>query len=147
MAKPFNLSPEFIAAICERIAAGESVRSICRDPTMPDASTVFKYLALDAGFAQQYARAKEAGIEAILDEASDIADEGTNDWMKKNDPANPGYALNGEHVQRSRLRIDTRKWFASKLLPKKYGDRQEVHHSGSVDLATTILDARKRSGG
>jgi hypothetical protein len=59
-----------------------------------------------------------------------IADDGRNDWMARKDPSNPGYELNGEHVQRSRLRLDARKWLTSKILPKQYGDRTEVEAYG-----------------
>ena len=57
----------------------------------------------------------------------EIADDARNDWMSYEDK-NSGcesWRLNGEHVQRSRLRIDTRKWLASKLAPKIYGDLVE----------------------
>lgn len=75
------------------------------------------------GFFTHYARARDMGLDAMADELLDIADEGTNDWMSRNDPDNPGYSLNGEHSSRSRLRVDTRKWYLSKLAPKRYGDK------------------------
>ena len=46
--------------------------------------------------------------------------------METNDPDNPGYRLNGEHVQRSRLRVDARKWRAAKMANGKYGERLEL---------------------
>ena len=42
-----------------------------------------------------------------------------------------GWELNGEHIQRSRVRIDTRKWLLSKMLPKVYGDKAEVAVTGA----------------
>ena len=56
---------------------------------------------------------------AMADETLEISDDGTNDWMKDNE----GYKVNGEHVARSRLRVDTRKWLLSKALPKIFGDK------------------------
>lgn len=112
-------------AICERIALGESVRSICDDETMPSMSTVFKWLRDNKAFSQQYARAREVQADALFDDIIDIADDGRNDWMEKRnaDGENIGWQENGEALRRSQLRIDARKWMAGKLRPKKYGEK------------------------
>lgn len=91
-----------------------------------------------------HARTKAKGCTAVAEHALDIADDGSNDWMESHDPENRGWRFNGEHVQRSRLRVETRKWFLSKLMPKVYGDKSSVELSGSLDLAKEILAARKR---
>lgn len=96
---------------------------------MPSQSMVFRWLSTNAEFREQYAYAREAQADALFNEALDIADDGSNDWMQCNDPENPGWKANGEHIQRSRLRIDTRKWMASKLNAKRYGDKQSIEHS------------------
>ncbi len=77
---------------------------------MPSKQAVLRWLARNESFRAQYVRAKEEGAEAIAEELFDIADDGTNDWMEKLDKDGEaiGYQLNGEHVQRSKLRIDTR---------------------------------------
>jgi hypothetical protein len=75
------------------------------------------------GFYSRYARARDVGVDAIVEECFDIADDGRNDWMEREDPENPGWLFNGEHFARSRLRIDTRKWYGSKMAPKRYGER------------------------
>lgn len=97
---------------------------------MPHVATVLRWLGKDehAAFREQYARAREAQADVLADESIEIADDATNDWMEVNaaDEKGEKYRLNGEHVQRSRLRVDTRKWFASKLAPKKYGDKLAV---------------------
>jgi hypothetical protein len=72
----------------------------------------------------------------MADELIDIADDGRNDWMARPGNATIGYELNGEHVQRSRLRSDTRKWLLSKCLPKVYGDK--INADVSVDGGVTI---------
>lgn len=110
--------------ILARLSQGESLRSICRDLKSPAESTV-RLWALDdvEGFAAQYARARELQAYALEDELLDIADNGTNDWMERHDPGNPGWAINGEHLQRSRLRFDARRWAMSKILPKAYGEK------------------------
>lgn len=115
-------------SILTRLAAGESLRSICRGDGMPDHGTVLRHVFRDADFRYQYELAREIQAESLVDEMLEIADDGRNDWMERNDPGNPGWIANKENVQRSRLRIDVRKWAAVKLLPKKYGDRVEVEH-------------------
>lgn len=109
---------------------------------MPDASTVFRWLRTDDEFRKQYARAKEESADALVEEMLDISDEASNDWMEVHDPDNPGYRLNGEAINRSRLRVDTRKWVASKLKPKKYGDRSTTELTGAdgKDLIPEMTD-------
>lgn len=137
---------EIADRICERLAEGESLRSICRDDGMPARSEVFKRLAADKAFADQYARAREFGIEAMADDLSEISDDGRNDWMERHGERDPGWVVNGENVQRSKLRVDTRKWMLSKLAPKKYGDKLALEHSGSVGLSERIKRAEQRTG-
>lgn len=94
-----------------------------------------RWLAKDeyASFRQQYARAREAQADALFDEMLDIADDGSNDWMeRKRDDGSTDEVLNHEHIQRSRLRIDARKWMAGKLRPKVYGDKAEVEHNHKI---------------
>lgn len=130
--RPSSFTPEIATAICERIADGQSMRTICADDDMPAMKTVFRWLAHVErdDFRQQYAHARAAQAEHMAEEILAIADDGSNDWMKSNHPDNPGYACNGEAIARSRLRVDSRKWLASKLLPKKYGDVSRHEHSG-----------------
>lgn len=131
--RPSSYTPELASAICERMAAGESLRSICRDEAMPKEATVRGW-ALDdrEGFSAQYTRARELQALVIADELLEISDDGSNDWMVRNGKdGTPGYELNGEHIQRSRLRADTRKWLLSKMLPKVYGDK--LTHAGDPE--------------
>jgi hypothetical protein len=127
--RPSLFTAELAAAICERISLGESLRSICRDEKMPDRATVFRWLSQDEAFRDQYARSREEQAETLAEELLEIADDATNDWMERNADDNAGWVANGEHIQRSRLRVDTRKWIASKLLPKKYGDATLLKHA------------------
>jgi hypothetical protein len=83
-------------------------------------------------FVQQYARARELQADYHIDEIVEIADDSTNDYMQDKDSA--GYKLNGEHIQRARLRVDTRKWVASKLAPKKYGDKLDLNQTGQMTI-------------
>jgi hypothetical protein len=98
--RPSTFTAELAARICERLAAGATLRAICPDDAMPDERTVRRW-ALDnvKGFSEQYARAREIGYHGLADELLEIADS------------------DGEPV-RDRLRVDTRKWLLSKALPK-----------------------------
>lgn len=137
--RPSDYTEKLAEIICLRLAEGESLRSVCRDDDMPSKQAVLRWLARNEAFRAQYVRAKAEGAEAIAEELFDIADDGTNDWMEKLDKDGEaiGYQLNGEHVQRSKLRIDTRKWYLSKILPKKYGDR--IQHDQSITM-TNLTD-------
>jgi hypothetical protein len=128
---------EIKAAICERIADGESLRQIIADEGMPASSTVFKWLNEDAQFSEQYARAREAQADALFDDLLGIADDGSNDWMERKnaDGQNIGWQENGEALRRSALRIDARKWMIAKLQPKKYGEKVTQEHTGAVSVA------------
>ena len=130
--RPSEYNQDVADTICAELACGESLRSICEAESMPCVKTVFNWLRKYPEFLQQYARAKEECADAFAEDILDIADDGTNDWMerKNQDGEVIGWALNGEHVQRSRLRIDTRKWIASKLKPKKYGEKTTTELSG-----------------
>lgn len=124
--RPSKYSQELADRICEKLACGQSMRTVCAGDDMPCMQTVFTWLRNNKEFLEQYTRAKEEAADAFIEEMLDISDDGTNDWMERNDPKNAGYDYNGEHVQRSRLRVDTRKWVASKLKPKKYGDKLDI---------------------
>lgn len=117
--------------ICIRIAEGESLRSICEQDGMPDKATVFRWLADEgnAAFRDQYARARELQADTLFDDILEISDDARNDWMERNPEKGGGYELNGDHIQRSRLRVDARKWMAGKLKPKVYGDK--ITHDGT----------------
>lgn len=99
---------------------------------MPSRTAVLGWVLDDyEGFAGQYARAREMQAHSLADDVSEISDNGSNDWMERNDPDNPGWQANGEHLQRSRLRFDARRWAASKILPKVYGDKIQQEHTGA----------------
>lgn len=125
--------------ICQYVAEGESMRTIAKRKGTPAISTIFKWLRENEEFSKQYARAKEDAADALVEDILDIADNGTNDYIKKlnKDGAVVGYLVNGEAIQRSRVRIDTRKWLAMKLKPKKYGDRLAVESNGKTEHTVT----------
>lgn len=132
---------EIADQVCVRLAGGESLRAICAPDDMPAESTVRLWNTDNVdGFAARYARAREGQADFLAEEIIEISDNATNDWMERQSEAekgagvNNGWVLNGEHVQRSRLRVDARKWFASKVAPKKYGDKLDVDHTGGITV-------------
>lgn len=145
-------TPELEMEILNRLATGESLRQICRDDHMPVPSAVIQWTQKDPEFAEQYTRAREQGYLDMADELLEICDDGTNDWMKREGKDGEEYwQLNGEHLQRSKLRVDTRKWVLSKMLPKVYGDKQinEVHgpDGGPIQIEDkSSLDIARRIG-
>lgn len=128
MARPSSFTQGVADTICQRITEGESLRRICLDDGMPAASTVFKWLTDRKEFSEQYARAREAQADHLAEEILQIADDGENDTYQTEN----GLAVNHDVIARSRLRVDARKWLASKMAPKKYGDKLAV--GGADDL-------------
>ena len=130
MARPSDYTPELGDIICSELADGKSMRAVCLPDEMPDKATVFRWIRTKEGFRDQYARAKEESADALTDEMLDIADDSELDYTKTDDD---GVKLNSENIQRSRLRIDTRKWLASKLKPKKFGDKQYIETKDTTE--------------
>ena len=127
--------------ICELIISGKSLRFALNKVSIP-AKTFFVWLRDNEVFSKQYARATTERAELMFEDMFDIADDGTNDWMeKKNDKGDVvGWSINGEHIQRSRVRIDTRKWALSKMMPKKYGDRIKIDYNQIDDDVVKDVD-------
>lgn len=110
---------------------------------LPVRSVVNDWLAHDRVFSDQVADARAKGSHALIEETRDIADDGSNDWMEKHnrDGSFAGYTINGEAVQRSKLRIEQRWREAEAILPKVYGRKTQVEHSGSIEIAESHDDA------
>jgi hypothetical protein len=135
--RPSEYTPEIAEAICIRLASGESLRSVCTSDDMPDKTTVLRWLARNEEFRTQYARSKEESAEAIAEEYFDILDEMP--------PAKADGSLDSAAVAWAKNRADGRKWYLSKIMPKKYGDKVQTEHSGSIqltDLTEEDLDRR-----
>jgi len=132
--RPSSYTPEVADDICRRLIEGESLRAICRDEGAPGLMTVFDWIERHPEFRDKYARARELQAEVQVDEMQEIADDGRNDWMEKlgRDGQGIGWVLNGEAVARSKVRLEQRRWFAEKLLPKKYGTKVAI--GGADDL-------------
>lgn len=111
--RPSLYTPEIAAKICDALADGQSLRKICKDESMPSEAAVRRWVVEDyEGFAAQYTRARDIGLDCVADEVFEIADDGS------------------DH-QRDRLRFDARRWYLSKLAPKRYGDKITQEHTGA----------------
>jgi hypothetical protein len=148
--EPTLYSREIAQVICDRLAAGESLTAICNDGGMPCTRTVARWVIGDAGpgFTAQYREARDMGLDVLADEVLAIADDSSQDVITKTDERGRTYrGIDHEHVNRSRLRVDARKWYLCKLAPKKYGERLDMGISGSLQvggLMDRLTAARKR---
>lgn len=119
------------AEIFTRLSLGESLRTICKSEHLPSIQTFCEWVAEDPALAEQYARARERQADYLAEEIIEIADDNSGDRVTLvNDEGEEYERIDHEHIQRSRLRVDARKWYASKLAPKRYGDKIQQEISG-----------------
>jgi hypothetical protein len=123
--RPTDYTPELGDYICDQLTQGRSLVSICKEDKMPATVSIYKWLREHEEFANNYARARENQADYYADEILDIAD-------------------SAEDPQKARLQVDTRKWIASKLKPKKFGDKIDMTTNGK-DLPTPILGGAAKS--
>ena len=132
---PKALTKELIDRICTRLIDGESLRKICADDDMPHKSTFLLWTSKSGQgeiytiLADQYARARQLQAESLGDDLIDLSDE-----------------ANQQTANAIRVRVDTRKWVMAKQMPKKYGDKMEVDHSGGVNMVVESVKKPKDSG-
>lgn len=113
--------------ICERLSRGETLVSICKREGMPKRTTVHDWRDAHPAFGEQFARARLEGYETWFEECVDIAEDGANDYTTRTrQDGSKDVVFDGEHVQRSKLRIETRLKLLARLDPKKYGERSQV---------------------
>jgi hypothetical protein len=138
MGRPSSFTQEQADAICERLANGESLRKICEDESMPSKTTVMRWLAdeKNSSFRDQYARAREEQADHYAAEIIEIADTYVVAEKRTTKANGDIEVVTGDAVERARLKVDARKWYASKLAPKKYGDKLEL--AGDKDRPLTL---------
>jgi hypothetical protein len=153
MSRPSSYTPEIAAEICERIAAGETLRAICREDGMPHWTTIYDWVSTRDEFSLRIARARELGYDAIAEEALEIAD--TTEAGVRREESDDGYKeVTEDMLGHRRLRVETRLKLLAKWSPKKYGDKIDVTSDGnslamtaeerSVKLAALADVARRR---
>lgn len=123
--RPSMFTDKLGIEICRRIAEGESLRSVCLDKKMPTRETVHVWIidGKHKEFSDQYERSTNVRTENMFDDLQNISD-------LKDETESP---------MRSRLRIDTRKWYLSKIMPKKYGEKIDLTSGGEKIEGNTII--------
>lgn len=144
--RPSIFTKELSDKICDQLAEGISLRTVCLADDMPDKATVFRWLRTNKEFCDQYTRAKEESADAMAEDVLDIADDGRNDWMTITKGNNSFDVPDREVLQRSKLRVDTRIWLMSKMKPKKYGEKLDLSNNGK-DLPTPLLNVLYNNNG
>lgn len=145
--RPSKYTEALAIGICERIAKGRPLTKICRLKGMPDYSTVLRWRRDRDDFAALYQAAREDAADTLADQVLTIADDASGDVTEDGEG---GRVVDHENVQRSRLRVDARKWIACKLKPRVYGERiQHAGHDGGpigteVESALTAALAKAR---
>lgn len=118
------VNAEQAQSIIQDLSQGLSLRKACVKAGVKHPTDILELCERDTEFDQQYARARILGYKLLADEILEISDEVSADFTgEKPDP---------EMVARSRLRVDSRKWMLSKMLPKIYGDKLDLNHSGYI---------------
>lgn len=146
LGRPTDYTPELASKICGELAQGRSLRTVCKAEEMPCVATIFNWFRIHPHFLEQYTRAKQESSDAMADEILDIADDGSNDFMTIVKGKEEYEVENKEVTNRSRLRVDTRKWLMAKMKPKKYGDKLDLTSDNKV-LPTPLLYALRNNNG
>lgn len=131
--------------ICKRLAQGEPLAQICRDLHMPGVTTVWEWCRDDKRISESIAQARAIGFDVIADDCLTIADtpmEGVEITTSEDGVTEK----RGDMLGHRKLQIETRLKLLAKWDPKRYGDLQKVEHSGAVDVAATLMAARRRAG-
>lgn len=136
MGARFNFSQDQADKLCELIAISEvGIHRLLKDNDLPSWKVISEWLHLYPSFVTQYARAREAQADFLAGRILEISDDSSRDTIQTED----GPIQNHEWVNRSRLRVDARKWMASKLAPKVYGDKLDVTSKGNELKQTTVI--------
>lgn len=122
------MSKERLRAVLTRIKNGEALVNICKDKDLPSAGTVMDYANKDSSFSEEYEHALKVRADVWADQVVTIPDEATP-----------------ENVAVARLRVDARKWVASRLIPHRYGDRQAIEVSGPSGGPITFADLARKA--
>lgn len=128
MARPTDYSDDIASQICALVSEGNSLRKICLEETgMPDAATVYRWLAKHEAFRDNYAKAQADRAAYFAEEIVEISDDSSGDFFEVGEGR---IAPNSTAVARDKLKVDTRKWLMARMDPKRYGDKVTQEHTG-----------------
>lgn len=123
----WSSKPDAIDELCSHVVSGGHMNGFCKEHGFPY-TTMLDWMTVDPGRSEMYARAREDRSDMLADEIVAISDEAKNDTYVDE---NGNTRTDTEVVQRSKLRIDARKWVAAKLKPRVYGEKLTL--DGKVD--------------
>jgi hypothetical protein len=127
MVRPTEYSPEVVDAICDQMVNGKGLLKICADDNMPGRTTIYRWLATNPEFRKRFAEAREALMDFYAEQILNIAfDESGDVILDQGKDGKTSAVANHAKVQRDRLKVDSLKWTASRLFPKRYGDKMEL---------------------
>jgi hypothetical protein len=141
--RPTTYTEEQADDICAHLAEGKSLVSWCKEPGNASYRAVMQWLDANPAFAQKYARAREVQADFLAEEVVVISSTvlpAIKRTVSGRGKTRRTEEVHGDAVDRARLMVDARKWYAGKLSPKKYGDKIQTEHSGTIGL--TGLGAR-----
>lgn len=133
--RPTDYNADIATTICARLAEGEPLTRMCKEDGMPNVVTVYRWMRAHPEFSQEYARAREDQADTLASEILEIADDGARDYTVDDDGRE---IVDHDHIQRSKLRVDTRKWVACKMMPRRYGESTSLKVGGDPDNQTPI---------
>ena len=140
MARPSDYTISIGDSICEGVAEGKSLSKISKELNIKPRN-VFNWFRSNDEFLQNYTRAKEEQAELFAEEIIEIADDNERD--RYSDSEDGFTKIDHDVIARSRLRVDARKWVASKLKPKKYGDRITTEDITTKEPVQMIVNLSK----
>jgi hypothetical protein len=143
-------TPEIADRILDELMSGWPLHDVCNAPDMPAASSVRNWIKDNRdGFRARYWEAREIGFLAIADRTLGIVDDRRNDWIvRRREDGTTETILDPERVNRAKLRVKTRCWLLSRMLPKTFGDRfdrkaPQQANSGIAEMIK-LIDGRSR---
>lgn len=137
--RPMEYDETLATRICSEIAStSKGIKTLVKDnPNWPSHNTIYKWIQTYPSFKELYTRAKAFQIEVLVDEIISIADDSSQDYIVSDDGK---LVCDHEHIQRAKLKIDTRKWLASKLCPRLYGDKRADEEKSPDDFISKYRD-------
>jgi hypothetical protein len=141
--RPSTYTVELANKICSLLADGQSLRAICLQENMPNKDTVYGWLSKHSDFSDNYARAKSDCADLFAEEIIEIADDSQGDRKIINRAGEEIEIVDQDAINRARLRVDARKWIASKLKPKKYGEHLDIDQHVSAESILVSVDGKE----
>jgi hypothetical protein len=137
--RPRTFSKDVAEALLDRVADGEPPTQICRDdPGMPTWRVLGRWRRQNEDFEKRFRIAWESCCEHMVGDIVTIADNATNDYVNRVTKKGVLRVFDREHFERSRLRVESRKWMAQKVLRAVYGERSEVDLRTPDGLAVKV---------